>query len=116
MSTPQLMAYKDTEGAEFVCFDCPLPECHEGSPGCLYQEAKKKRARRGTRWATLVKEVKGLRPGQFLIKHLTLEEIRSAQSSIAWYARQGTFPGTIKTWRIKQDNQTGLLNILRKGE
>ena len=114
MSNPQLMTYKNPDGPEFSCLDCPLPECHEGSPGCLYWEAKQK-APKERRWAGLIAEVKGLRPGGLLVKELPAKEARSAQASIGWYRRVGQIPEGIKTWRIKQ-SQGALLNILRKGE
>jgi len=114
MSNPQLMTYKTPDGPEFSCLDCPLPECHEGSPGCLYWE-EKRRAKRTSQWAGLMEEIRALRPGGLLVKELPAKEARSAQASIGWYRRVGQIPEGIKTWRIKQ-SQGALLNILRKGE
>ena len=30
---------RPTEGPEFACFDCVLPECDQTSPDCLYEQA-----------------------------------------------------------------------------
>lgn len=36
MSTPHLV---QNSSREFVCLNCPLPECDEGDDGCLYAQA-----------------------------------------------------------------------------
>jgi hypothetical protein len=37
---PDLRQLVQQAEAEFVCLRCTLPECNEGAPGCLYQQAR----------------------------------------------------------------------------
>ena len=40
MNEPSLTQLVQNSSAEFVCLNCTLPECEEGTPGCLYEIAQ----------------------------------------------------------------------------
>lgn len=68
---------------ERLCFDCPLPECNEADPACLYHKAKPAPAGGRPRWEWLRLAVARLSVGQVAEVHLkSAADVRNARSAL----------------------------------
>jgi len=105
---------------ELICLGCPLPECDEKDPGCLYHqtfgEGHKNPIDRSPpkRWGKLYEMIRQLEPGKILKIDLGTDLVTRAQRAVINMVHRGNLP-QVKTHRAIGE-ESGFLYVMLKEE